>query len=119
MTHKFVEGLDFVLLPETTEDDPEQKFNKIQILLWPYRDIVVRVGSLRFSQTPNEDGSVNVNFDWEPVSLPDGLKEETLREDREFNVVLGETLMTLLEMQLDEQEPNGESADRDTNPKGA
>lgn len=113
---KLYENVDYALIADEPFED--RLFDAVKVLVAPYKDITVRIGMLKFSDTENKDGTLSVGFDFEVISAPPGVKSDELDEDRTFGRLLGDILINILEDQLGEKEPDaGEFTVRDADPE--
>jgi hypothetical protein len=107
------EGRDYEIIPDDINYDPQQVLCAIKLLRKPYRDIIVRLGVLKFNP-PDNTKFIHATFEFELVSGPSGTNENKLRSDRNFNQLLGDIMMNILDDQLKAQEEYGNSSIRDS-----
>ena len=109
-----IEGRDYQLIDDDPNVDVYQTCNIIRILRKPWKDIVVRIGTLKFSGPDESEDFIRAKFDFELVSAPRGVTENDLHTNRKFNQFLGSILEVILIEQLKVQEDNGYHSLRDS-----
>lgn len=103
MTQNRREGVDYEIIPDW--HDEAGKDDCVRFLQDPYTDIVVRYGQIKFGPEENPDGTLTAKFDYEIVQKPSSVSENILRDDRKFNQILGEVMISILELHFG-MEPN-------------
>lgn len=71
---------------------------EIELLEDPFKGVTFYYGSMKFADQENEDGSMNMSFDYE-VTCDAGPKN-----NREFEKVIGDLLLQIIETQMKNNE---------------
>ena len=74
--------------------------NGIEITEGKYEGVIYTYGEVQFLPVENEDEPPTINFTRAVRKCPDSMKE-TISDDKEFNQIMGDILIEMLEQQGD------------------
>lgn len=108
----------FTLIARLDEDEnPTQQLN-VLIEKGPFKGCVIEYGKMQMQSSDDDEEEVRMMFEYNIVKVPDELKNVKFTDEQgeEFEVLVGNILMTLLHKTYnDNQEDNEQGENRESN----
>lgn len=102
---KVIEGEDYIGIDNP--NDPKDIWCCIKFIKPPYEGVIIKIGSkIRFATEKNENGSLNMGFDYEIIESTKKYTPKSLLKDGNFNAFIGGIIYNILLEYTKEQSNN-------------
>ena len=96
-------------------DSDDQDHWCIKLMKGEYAGIVYQYGTVGFAESPNDDGTLSLKFDYDVVHTPENLLDKEYSEEETADIInlLGNILVEIIDKDLEtkREESNGSTGD--------